>query len=497
MAVMKLQTNHDDLESTHKVDLEVPLRDQNQVDDETKKIVHKVDKRLLPVLTFLYLICFLDRGNIGNANVAGMSDELNLTGTQYNIALTVFFFPYSVFEVPSNMVLKVVRPSIWISFLLICWGTVMTLQGIVQNYHHLIVTRTLLGLFESGFFPAATYLLTCWHRFEIQTRMSIFYTAASLSGAFSGLLAFALQKMDGIGGLSGWRWIFVLEGIVTVLTGLGCYWALPDSPQTASFLSCNERDIITQRLEQDTGTSSGRVGTNENFEWVYLTSALSEWKIYLAVVIFWSNTICVYGFTYSAPTIIHELGYTASEAQLLTVPIYFLCVCSTILFSRLSDKSQSRWLWIVVPYFIALVGLIGLLSIPHPRLPGLTYAFLFCIPAGVYPPLIGAVSWIGNNLAPSWKRVIGMALFMSIGNLGGAVGSNIFLTSQKPHYWLGYGMCMFIVVAAIISTLILRYAYASANAERDELDPSEIEGRYSDEELLKLGDRSPYFRYVV
>lgn len=127
--------------------------------------------------------------------------------------------------------------------------------------------------------------------------------------------------------------------------------------------------------------------------------------------------ICVYGFTYSAPTIIHELGYTASEAQLLTVPIYFLCVCSTILFSRLSDKSQSRWLWIVVPYFIALVGLIGLLSIPHPRLPGLTYAFLFCIPAGVYPPLIGAVSWIGNNLAPSWKRVIGMALFMSIGNL--------------------------------------------------------------------------------
>lgn len=116
--------------------------------------------------------------------------------------------------------------------------------------------------------------------------------------------------MDGIGGLSGWRWIFVLEGkktplfsswipfdslqslgIVTVLTGLGCYWALPDSPQTASFLSCNERDIITQRLEQDTGTSSGRVGTNENFEWVYLTSALSEWKIYLAVVIFWSNTV--------------------------------------------------------------------------------------------------------------------------------------------------------------------------------------------------------------
>lgn len=151
----------------------------------------------------------------------------------------------------------------------------------------------------------------------------------------------------------------------------------------------------------------------------YATSSLrdiSEFTFASTNIVYFPQ-ICVYGFTYSAPTIIHGLGYTASEAQLLTVPIYFLCVCSTIIFSRLSDKSQSRWLWIVVPYFIALVGLIGLLAIPHPRLPGLTYAFLFCIPAGVYPPLIGAVSWIGNNLAPSWKRGIGMALFMSIGNL--------------------------------------------------------------------------------
>ncbi|KIV81233.1 hypothetical protein PV11_08660 [Exophiala sideris] len=129
-------------------------------DKETKRILRKVDYRLLPMLTLLYVLAFLDRGNIGNAKVAGMNKELKLTGTQYNIALTVFFFPYSIFEVPSNIVLKLMRPSLWITILMLSWGVVMTLQGIVQNYHGLIITRTLLGLTESGFFPAATYLLT-------------------------------------------------------------------------------------------------------------------------------------------------------------------------------------------------------------------------------------------------------------------------------------------------------------------------------------------------
>lgn len=118
----------------------------------------------------------------------------------------VFFFPYAIFEVPSNIVLKLMRPSWWICILMVSWGIVMTLQGIVQNYHGLVVTRTLLGLTESGFFPAATFLLTTWYcRFEVQTRLSVFFSAASMAGAFSGLLAFGIEKMAGVGGLNGWR----------------------------------------------------------------------------------------------------------------------------------------------------------------------------------------------------------------------------------------------------------------------------------------------------
>jgi MFS family permease len=165
---------------------------------------------------------------------------------------------------------------------------------------HLIVTRVLLGLFESGFFPAATFLLTTWYcRFEVQTRMAVFFSAASL--AFSGLLAAAIVNMDGIAGLAGWRWIFILEGIVTVVAGAVLYWVLPDSPQSAGWLEPWEQQYLINRLAQDTGTKGGRVQTSESFQWSYIFSALTDWKIWLAVIVYWGNSIPLYGFTYSAP----------------------------------------------------------------------------------------------------------------------------------------------------------------------------------------------------
>ena len=146
---------------------------------------------------------------------------------------------------------------------------------------------------------------------------------------------------------------------------------------------------------------------------------------------------------------------------------------------------------------MASCAFIALLAIPHPRYPGLTYAFLFAIPAGVYPPIIGILSWVGNNLAPTWKRSVGMALLISIGNLGGAIGSNIFLEAQAPKYWLGYGFCLGILLAGIVATLLLRWAYGSLNKKRDQMTEAEVREQYSEEELLAMGDKSPLYRYVV
>jgi predicted MFS family arabinose efflux permease len=193
-------------------------------------------------------------------------------------------------------------------------------------------------------------------------------------------------------------------------------------------------------------------------------------------------SIPIYGFTFTAPTIILQLGYTSAQAQLLTIPIYAVGFICTLGFSWLADKQQKRWQYIVIPYSLALVGYLGLMFIPHPRFPGLTYAFLFCIPAGVYPGVICLISWVSNNLAPTWKRAVGMAVCIMMGNFGGAIGSNIYLAREAPTYRTGYGMSLACLVVAIASTLVLQFAYKRENEKRDKIPEAEIRAKYTERE---------------
>ncbi|KAK2811655.1 hypothetical protein FQN50_001998 [Emmonsiellopsis sp. PD_5] len=471
-------------------------------DAETTKILRKVDYRLVPLLGVLYLLAFIDRGNIGNAKIAGMNDDLKLHGMQYNIALTVFFVPYSLFEIPSNIVLKILRPSLWISVMMLAWGTVMTLMGIVADYRGLVVARFFLGVTESGFFPAATFLLTIWYRrYEVQTRMAIFYAAASLSGAFSGLLAFGIQKMHGVGNLAGWRWIFILEGLLPVACAFVVWFILPDSPERASFLTPIERKFITARLSSDPGTGGGKVTNNDKIKPRHIWAAFKDWKIWAAVVMFWGNSIGVYGFTATVPTVIRDLGYTAANAQLMTIPIYVVAMLLTLTFAYFSDRLQTRTPFIMAGFSIAVVGFIALLAIPHPDLPGLTYGMLFLIAMGMYSPFTSIVCLTGNNLAPSSKRAVGMALLISCGNMGGIAGSNIFLAAEAPKYRTGFSVSLAMCVAGIAMAYVLRVSYGRINRERDQLVAEEgeeaIRARYTEEELLLMGDKSPFYRYTI
>jgi MFS family permease len=169
-------------------------------------------------------------------------------------------------------------------------------MGLVTSYHGLLAARFFLGVAECGFFPGATYLLTLWYRrYEVQRRMAVFYIAASLSGAFSGLLAFAIEKMKGIGGKDGWNWIFILEGLVPILCSTCMWFFLPDSPETAKFLHKHEKEFIINRLALETGSGTGRVTNADRIKPRHVWDAIKEWKIWCAVVMFWANTIGVYG----------------------------------------------------------------------------------------------------------------------------------------------------------------------------------------------------------
>ena len=178
-----------------------------------RKLVNKVDRHIIPMVMLAYLLCFLDRTNIGNAKIFGLEDDLGLKGNQYQIAVAALFVPYVLVEIPSNMLLKRFTPSRWLGAITLAWGTVSTLMGLVQNFGGLVSTRVLLGLFEGGLLPGLTVYLTMFYtNKELALRIGYLFVSSALAGACGGLLAYGIGFMDGVSGLSGWRWVFILEG---------------------------------------------------------------------------------------------------------------------------------------------------------------------------------------------------------------------------------------------------------------------------------------------
>lgn len=251
----------------------------------------KLDLRLVPWLCLLYLVAFLDRyvdstgqwmmtlmnvrTNIGNAKLAGLREDLNLSNSEYNAALTLFFVSYSVFEPLTNVMLKRWRPSIIIPIMIVLWvggllvllslstdldkGICMTCMGLVHNFSGLIAVRFFLGLAEAGLFPGIGYFLSCrYRRGEFGIRMAIFFSGAALAGSFGGLLAAAIALMVGVGGKAGWCWIFILESLATVLIGAASFWMVQDFPDEATFLSPDDRKRALRRLALDEQASAGK-----------------------------------------------------------------------------------------------------------------------------------------------------------------------------------------------------------------------------------------------
>ncbi|CAI6092922.1 unnamed protein product [Clonostachys chloroleuca] len=467
---------------------------------DEKKILRKMDLRLIPMLALLYLLSFLDRGNIGNAKIEGLQEDLNMTADQYNWCLTVFFFTYAFFEVPSNLMLKKLRPSRWLPLIMVSWGLVMTLMGIVKNYHGLLVARLFLGLTEAGLFPGVAYYLTMWYcRHEIQLRQAMFFSAASVAGAFSGLLAFGIAKMDGVGGLEGWRWIFILEGIVTVVVASASFFLLYDFPETASFLTEEERQFVIYRLKYQgqttTQTDEGavQVAQAEDFQWRFVWQAFKDWQIWLNLFVYWAIVCPLYGISLFLPSIINSLGYTSSTAQLLTIPIYITASILAVIVAWSSDRVGKRSPFIIGFLCMMAVGFIMCISSENPRV---VYAGVFIATCAIYPAFPGNIAWLSNNLAGSYKRSVGMAIQIGAGNLGGAMASNFYRQKDKPRYILGHALEIGFIGAGLIAALTLVVSYKKINSSRERKMASGSTGNVSAEELSAQGDKAVTYRYM-
>jgi MFS family permease len=307
--------------------------------EEQKKIIRKVDLRLIPTLGFMYCVSLMDRTNLGVAMVAGMGTDLKLTGERYSIIVLLFFITYVALQPPATVVLRKLGPRVFLPAIVIIWGAVMIGFGFVKEWHTLIPLRLLLGIFEAGFFPGSAYLLSVWYeRYELQKRNTVFFLIGMLSSAFSGILGYLFSLLQGHGvqaapwlgvhhgptkakpttpvsfgpGLAGWRWIFILQGVITVVIGFIGWYFIVDFPELAhkpgmgkKFLNKAEVDFIVARI----------------------------------ATIFMLTTTITYAIAYFLPIILKDgMGFSTAASNCLIAPPYVFAGFVMLGFAWLGDK---------------------------------------------------------------------------------------------------------------------------------------------------------------
>ncbi|PSK34779.1 hypothetical protein B9Z65_1362 [Elsinoe australis] len=461
-------------------------------DKATKRMIRKMDVRLLPFLALLYLLSFLDRTNIGNARLANLEVDLGMNprGLDYNNALAIFFPFYVAAEIPSNIMMKRTRPSLWIPFIMVLWGICTTLMGVVKNYEGLMAARAALGLAEGGLFPGVTYYITMWYRrHECGLRMAIFFSAATAAGAFGGLLARGIVEMDGVGGLNGWAWIFILEGLLTFAVAVSAFWIMSDYPATAKFLTADEKKEIVRRLKQD------RSSLSDAFDMKFFWDAIKDWKIWVHMFITMGCYTPLYSISLFLPTIVRTLGYTNNTAQLMTVPPYVVACFFTLGGGYFADRLQTRGVFMIGFFLMAITGWAMLLGSSSNVV---RYIGCFFAVSGIYPNVPQGVAWNGNNIGGSLKRGVGIAMHVGFGNLGGVTASYIYLPRDSPAFRTGHSILLgFISMSTVLSIFMTLYLRRE-NARRDRVykkveDFTEAEKAAQSDK----GDNATFFRYTV
>ncbi|KAH6854079.1 major facilitator superfamily domain-containing protein [Chaetomium sp. MPI-CAGE-AT-0009] len=457
-----------------------------------RRLVWKLDWILMPWLCFLYLLAFLDRTNIGNARIAGLYEDLGLTTSSYNATLTIFFVSYALFEPLTNILLKRLRPSIFIPIIMVLWGASMLGMGFVHNWSGLMAARWFLGLTEAGLFPGVNYYLSCWYkRSEFGVRAAIFFSAAAISGSFGGLLAAAIEQMDGLGGIAGWAWIFIIEGLLTIVVGVASFWMVHDFPDEARFLSDDDRARVVLRLRKDQQASAN----HEAFEMSYLWQALRDWKMWLGMVIYMGCDMPLYAFSLFLPTIINNLGWNTSvvRSQLMSVPPYVTAAILTVVIGFVADRTRARGLCNILVSVMAVAGFAMLLGTDDPAV---QYAGTFLAALGIYPCISNTISWVANNVEGVYKRGVVLGFVIGWGNLNGIVSSNVYFNG--PRYPEGHGvmigyLAVFLFGGSVLMSVLLRRENAKRRSgERDHW----VQG-LSEKEIEKLGDQRPDFIYTV
>jgi len=366
-------------------------------EEEEREIRRKIDWHTVPLVTLLYMLTFLDRINIGNARVQGLAKDLKLEeGVRFNWALSIFYIIYLLVEVPSNIVLKRVGARFFLPLLVVGFGLVSICTAFVQDFGGLMACRAILGVFEGGAMPGMAFFLSCFYkRNELLFRIGIYVSAASIAGAFGGLLAAGLAQIPEWGAesvrIGTWRNIFFFEGIITCICGLAAPIWMPNKPSDAKFLTERQQLIAAERLIRE-----HKADEDEQVGWEDVKKAIFCLHNYTCALGFFLINITVQGLSVFMPTIIRDLKptLTATEVQLYSVPPYVAACLVAVAIAYVSDKTKQRGIYLAI---FSLIALSGFCIMRFSSDPDLRYGGIFLITVGAFPGGPGFLSWGINS----------------------------------------------------------------------------------------------------
>ncbi|KAI2625670.1 MFS general substrate transporter [Hypoxylon sp. NC1633] len=450
------------------------------------RVVAKLDLFLCPIIIALQLISFLDRGNIGFAATQGMTTDLNLVGTQLNTAVSLFYPLYILSEFPAALIVKRIGFNRVIPAAAASWGLCCLGNGFAKNFGDLVACRMLMGMFEGFLMPSLTLLLANWYkREEIGLRISYLFCAAAISSAVSGLIAYGILYMDGQAGLPGWRWLYIIEGSVTVAVAFLCYFVIPVSYTTAYFLNEDDRAVMRKRAELTEAYSGGK-GHYTRAEFLM---AIRDVKTWIHTVIQIMCLTILYGFSTFLPIILRfGFNFSVEQSQYLSIPVFFWGAIFYATCGYLSDRFSRRFLACVICAPLGMVGYSMLLGGQNLAV-GVKYFACFLIATCVWTMGGANIAWLSTNTAPDGKRAASLGLAFSVGNLGGIISGQIYPQPMAPAYTLGHAWSLGAVCIAFCLWWVLRYIYYS----RESLKES-ARGE-STQEPVDFSDRAPTYKY--
>ncbi|KAI8965640.1 MFS transporter [Daldinia sp. FL1419] len=421
------------------------------MDPQEKALVRKLDFYIMPTICVMYFMNYIDRNAIAQARLNHFEADLGMSGNEFNTAVSILFVGYVLMQVPSNMLITRIKPGIYMSGWMFLWAVVSTCTAAVKSYGGLVACRFFLGIAEAPFYPGATYILAIYYTHsEMAARVGLMYCGQLLATGLTGLIsAGVFAGMDGLRGISGWQWLFIIEGSFTAIVAIMGFWLLPNTPDDTFWLNDEERKLIRARIERDRVSDA----TSNSSTWVGLKQAFKDKRTWLFCFMqMFHLSAC--SFNAFFPTVAKTLGYDNTVTLLLTCPPFVLAGIGSVVVGWSSGRLNERTWHITVTLSVAIVGFIIASSTLNTAA---RYVACFIFPVGAFSANSVVVGWASATLSQTEeKRAVVLAITNVFGHIGYIYGAYLWPDSDEPRYGIGFGASAGFALLSICCAWVVR-----------------------------------------